>query len=182
MKSQTCSSRSRISLRMVPVSSMVWINWLQFYKRFKKKKKKNPHCFKNHVDKRTDEMNFNQLEGDVLRAEQRGICRTSGQIRLSWHPVMKSNRMRRRHSVLCFRRSGKETPHVLLLLQTHLDGTLVYKTVCYFLFILLLKTIYYILRFYNFTLFLFAVLFAFLSLYICTLYFKFFSVRRPQVS
>lgn len=90
-------------------------------------------------------MNFNQLEEDVLRAEQRGICRTSGQIRLSWHPVMKSNRMKRRHSVLCFRRSGKETPHVLLLLQIHLDGTLVYKTVCYFLFILLLRlfTIYY---------------------------------------
>lgn len=95
-------------------------------------------------------MNFNQLEEDVLRAEQRGICRTFGQIRLSWHPVMKRNRMKRRHSVLCFRRSGKETPHVLLhdacILQIHLDGTLVYKTVCCFLFILLLRlfTIYYV--------------------------------------
>lgn len=88
-------------------------------------------------------MNFNQLKEDVLRAEQRGICRTSGQTRLSWHPAMKRKRMKRLHSVLGFRRSGKETPHVLLLLQIHLDGTLVYKTVCSFLFRLF--TIYYFL-------------------------------------
>jgi len=33
----TCSSRSRISLMMVPVSSMVWMSWVQFWGHKKKK-------------------------------------------------------------------------------------------------------------------------------------------------
>lgn len=33
----------------------------------------------------------NKWAEDVLRAEQRGICRTSGRIRLSWRPVMKTS-------------------------------------------------------------------------------------------
>lgn len=111
-------------------------------------------------------MNFNQLKGDALRAEQQGICRTSGQIRLSWHPVRKKQSMKRLHSVIGFRWSGKETPHVLLLLQIHEDGTLVYMTVCYFLFILLLRLYTTFLSFY----------FVFICCAFCIFFYLFISV------
>lgn len=84
----TCSSRSRISLRIVPVSSMVWISWLQFCSEWQRHNRRPFPDMNQHRQQKDQGLGHS----DAPHVRQPGTCRICGQTHLSWHPKQNNSK------------------------------------------------------------------------------------------